>query len=88
LIHDIDYMIAETPEEAIEADNRAIAMADNDLPGIATKIGLTMRKYLFRSKFFGGDKKIGLVLKQQVKSDPYWSDVFEEYKLKDYLNKW
>lgn len=43
MIHDIDYMIAETPEEAIEADNRAIAMADNDLPGIATKIGLTMR---------------------------------------------
>lgn len=81
LKHDIDYMLATNRHEAFAADYRAVMQADNDLPGIATKIGLTGRSLFLPTFFYGGDVEKGKQLKQIVKTDPYWRKVFNEYQV-------
>jgi len=43
LLHDIEYSVKTNP---MQADLRAIRKSEWDIPGIATKIGLTMRTLL------------------------------------------
>jgi len=81
LKHDIDYMLAINPHEALYADYQAIRQADNDLPGIATKIGLLTRSILFPNSFYGGNVQQGKQLKNIVKTDPYWKNIFKEYNV-------
>ena len=46
MLHDIQYMQYAGIDNVDDIDDLAIAHADYDLPGIATKIGLTLRKLL------------------------------------------
>lgn len=70
-----------------DLDNLAIQNSDNDLPGIATKIGLTLRK-MFALKFnkarnmsTAKARLIGNALMQIVKSDKSYSELFHLYNV-------
>jgi len=88
LMHDIDYMLATDNDQARIADEKAIARSDWSLPGIATKIGLTVRKNLLPGSFYGGDPVMGAYIKDRVKQDPVYKNVFEQYSLGPDLTEW
>lgn len=88
LIHDVDYMMATSSRQAAEADDRAIKGADYSGAGIATKVGLTIRKNFFKNQFWGGDPKLGKILKEHVKHDPAYIARFGALGLSDVLRSW
>jgi len=72
MIHDIDYMLAQTKMDALVADAVAIKNTDFDLSGITTKLGLTARSLLLPGSFYGGDYNTGKLLKEYIQLDPFW----------------
>lgn len=79
LKHDVDYMLADNVYDAWSADYRAIAQADNDLPGLATKLGLIGRSLIMPFSFYGGNQQQGKFLKNLVKTEPYWQRTFSKH---------
>lgn len=88
LMHDVDYMIAQTKEEALVADLKAVAQTPYDLPGILTKIGLTVRSLYLPNNFYGGNPQVGKELKHIVKTHPFWQNIFSKLNLTTELEKW
>jgi hypothetical protein len=84
LLHDIQYMQKIDP---VQADNIAIANADYSLPGIVTKTGLTIRKYLGLK--FNDDKhyEIGDLAMNFIMKSPQYSKLFTKYNVdpQDYI---
>lgn len=72
MLHDLDYMEAQSPVDALFADYRAIVNSDYDLPGIATKIGLLTRSIVAPNSFYGGDASQARLAKELLKTDPFW----------------
>jgi len=88
MLHDIDYLrFAENRVLTILADEKAIANAQFDLPGIATKIGLTIRKTLFPNSFnkrINGmtvtqTRQLGEYLLARVRKDSRFVKTFEKF---------
>lgn len=88
LLHDVDYMIATNRFMAEEADNRAIKLSDYSPAGVATKLGLTIRKNLFPNSFWGGDPSAGVILKKYIKQAPRYVSRFRELGMSDALDHW
>ncbi len=88
LVHDVDYLLANNDQDAISADNRALAVADNSAQGLAMKLGLSIRKSLFTSDFYGGSFRAGQILKRKIKQDPRYRFSFEKFGLLEYLDSW
>jgi len=75
-IHDIDYM---SYMDADRADDKAIALSDNTLAGMATTLGLSFRKAL--GLRFNASSPIGIVLRQYVENDPRYRTTLSRYGL-------
>lgn len=88
LVHDVDYLLASNDQDAINADNRALTMADNSAQGLAMQLGLNTRKQLFTDSFYGGSYRAGQILKQTIKDDPQYQNSFNKFALQSYLENW
>ncbi len=88
LIHDVDYMIASNNSDALKADLMAMKNSDLDVAGAVTRWGLFLRSLLLPSKFYGGDKQVGLKLKQYIKNDTTYKQTFDKLGMSNILQAW
>ncbi len=88
LMHDVDYMIAQNPREAMIADFNAMTRSDWSLEGFVTKIGLAARSKFAPKRFYGGDVESGYILKDYVKNDPRYRASFKSYGMEQTLDDW
>jgi hypothetical protein len=88
MLHDIDYLrFAEDNELTQIADEKAIRNADFTLPGIVTKLGLTIRKIFLNNSFnkrLSGmsveqTQQLGEYLLQKVRNDPQYQATFRKF---------
>jgi len=90
MLHDIDYLsYAGMPRMIDRADTRAILNTPNDLPGVITKFGLTLRQLTqlnFATPLPGlsthQTREIGQLLYEYVREDPAYQQKFKELKVK------
>lgn len=80
LLHDIDYM---SYINADLADDKAISLSDYSLAGIATSVGLTLRKML--GLRFNSPSPIGMILKQYMHVDEGFRNILLKYGLFKYV---
>jgi hypothetical protein len=90
MLHDIDYLrFAENDILTQMADRKAISNAGFDLPGIATKIGLTIRKNFFNESFnkrlpgktVQETHQIGQDLLEAVRQNPKFVKRFKDFNV-------
>ncbi len=87
MLHDIQYLQYSGIKNVDEIDDLAIKLSDYDLPGIATKIGLTLRKALGltfnkHKRLSDPDARIlGSELMNFVKTNPIYAQLFQKYNI-------
>ncbi len=81
LLHDLHYM---SYKDINQADDQAIALADYSLVGLATKLGLSVRK-LLNLKLNTPNYELSQVLKSYLLSHPKYKSMLKLYKLYDVL---
>lgn len=88
LMHDVDYMLATNSAMADKADADAIKNSDWSRAGLATKLGLTIRRNFFKNSFYGGSTSVGYYLKYHIKDEPVYVQRFAELGLSKVLENW
>ncbi len=78
MVHDINYMLANTEDEARLSDDIAISGTQLTVPDAMMRFGLTLRKW-GKLQFYGGDINTGLYLKNKLLNDPKWATTREYY---------
>lgn len=83
MLHDVDYHIHSGNERKISlADQRAIQNSDFNASGLILKTGLYLRNKFGLSSFHkGGDKRLGLILKNRIKNNPVNQDDAKKYNI-------
>jgi len=81
LIHDLDYMAANTLTQLDQADNKAIKQTDNSVKSISMIVGLNLRKTLGLD-LRGYRPNTAKLLKYEISRDPDYIKVFKQYGVK------